>query len=392
MKKGAFFNLFNYLVSIFSMVGYLLFSSINTIAADWGLPYSTIGKINFTGYLFYTLIALFLGSLGDRYGYKRILFPSMFFFTVISLSGMLVYGSNSLVFLYLFAIAIYSYFGLFYPLVEGLLSRAEKLEKIEPSLTTTRFTLSWSSGNMLGMAFGPYLIQKSPFSVFSIAALVSFLGGLIVYRHTNKYGERIPFKGHPALFQKHKEVDFPKIALYRKTYRFSLVLAAMVFSSVISLFPKLISMSGISLENAGFLVVVGNIAVFLTFILMTRYRFWVGNPRLSFVLILLFPLSIPLFFLNTGVWTFLLVALFSGINYSIPYTFAIFYGLNSPHEDHGKQGGLHETMIGISFGLGPLLSGYFLEIWPGLYGIGILVVFLSAISVANQFLFMKRVK
>ncbi|AKI96901.1 MFS transporter [Kosmotoga pacifica] len=392
MRKGSFFNIFNYLISLFSAAGYLLFSSINTIAADWGLSYSTIGKINFAGYIFYTLIALFLGSLGDRYGYKKILYPSMFAFSLVTISGLLVYSSHSVLFLYLFAILVYSYFGLFYPLVEGLLSRAEKLEGIEPSLTTTRFTLSWSSGNMLGMAFGPYLIQKTPSAVFLIVTAISLFGGTIVLRHYRSFGERLPFNVHKSLLQKPKAIDFPKINLYRKTYRLSLVLTAMLFSSVISLFPKLMAMSDISLENAGFLVVAGNVAVFLTFILMGKFRFWVGNPGISMVLIMLFPLSIPLYFLKTSVLTFFLVALFTGINYSIPYTFAIFYGLNSPNEDHGKQGGLHETMIGLSFGFGPLLSGYFLEFWPGLYGMGILAIILATVSVINQLAFLKRVK
>lgn len=104
-----------------------------------------------------------------------------------------------------------------------------------------------------------------------------------------------------------------------------------------------------------------------------------------------FVAAITTFFMPETALTFFLSTLFSGATYAVPYTFAIFYGLNSQDDDHGKQGGFHESMVGVIFGVGPLLGGYFLQVWTSLKSMGIMASVLMTVIIVSQMTFIKRI-
>ncbi len=385
----SFFHAFNFYAFSFSILLYLLTSSINTKAAEWGLSYLAIGLMNFLGCLFYVFSALVFGRMGDRTGFKRNLSSGMIIMAISLVYGFFWAHPIDLV---VSAIGMNIFFGFFFPSIEGLLSKSERAEGVDPAATVIRFVLSWSAGNMLGMALGPFLIQRYPIAVFAYGILLSLFGAIHIRYHMKKYGELLPGPYDSRLKESFGKIDLPNIRDYRRVYRVTFLLAGVIYTSGMALFPKLISSTGIPLESVGFLTVGANIGVFLSFIFMSFFRFWVGSPRASlFIMTAVFVAAITTFFMPETALTFFLSTLFSGATYAVPYTFAIFYGLNSQDDDHGKQGGFHESMVGVIFGVGPLLGGYFLQVWTSLKSMGIMASVLMTVIIVSQMTFIKRI-
>ncbi|GAB4262828.1 MAG: hypothetical protein Kow0092_13350 [Deferrisomatales bacterium] len=381
------FHRFHLLAHLFSVLLFLLSSSINTVAAAWGLSYLVIGLINLTGAAAYVVSSLYLGHWGDRLGYKRVLAGALTLFAAFLWGG---FFWSEPAHLFLFAVGVNGFFGVFFPTVEGLLSSQEKREGVDPVATTVRFTLSWSSGNALGMALGPYLIQRLPPVVFGFGIALCLAAAAGVFRHRKRHGDSLPGPYPVRLRRAPAPVDLPRIGLYRRAYRLTFLLSGIVYSAVMALFPKLMALYAVPLDRAGFIVVGVNLGVFATFAVLGSFRRWVGAPRLCFWLLLVFPLGAASFWLPPSVPAFFGMALLVGVTYAVPYTFALFYGLNSPDEDHGRQGSYHEAIVGVIFGLGPLLGGLFLDLWPDPRSLGAMAAGLWLASLANQVNFLRK--
>jgi len=372
----------------FSILSYLLTSAINSIAAKWGLPFSTIGMINFVGALSYITASLSLGRMGDRVGQKKLLIFATMIFGGFNVLGF--FWSN-VAELFAFSIGLNFFFGTFFPQIEGLLSKREKQIGIDPAMTINRFTLSWSVGNIIGMALGPFLIVKYPYITFGYGIILSFVASYILRHDFIKRGESIHFEPANSLKIPSKPIDFPKINLYRKVYRSTLFLSGLIYSAVLSLFPKVISMSGLPISLSGFLIVGANIGVLITFLVLGRFKIWVANPEISMIFLVAFPITVFLIFMPVSPMVFFLISLFAGMSYAVPYTYAIFYGLNSQDADEGKQGGFHEAIIGMIFGIGPLLGGLAIQLTSGLKGLGIMALGILVAIACIQIWFIRKI-
>lgn len=366
----------------------MLLSSMNTRAASWDLSYTLIGLINFLGSLVYIFATLTLGHLGDRIGHKKMLMYDMFYFSVFMVMG---FFWSKVWHLFVFSMGMNLFFGTFFPSLEGLLSSKEEARGINPTAITTRFILSWSTGNVIGLAFGPYLIQNVPYVVFSFGILLCIFSAMNIWKHIGKYGEKIPGPFSKKLFGKPLSYGINRGKLYRKNYRITFVLGGLIYTAVITLFPKLISLHDLALERTGFLVVGANLSVVLTFVLLSTVNVWIGKPKISFLFLSVFPITGIILFLQPSAFLFLIISLLAGASYAVPYTFAIFYGLHTAKKEHGKQGGFHEAMVGVIFGFGPLLGGLFLDMWSNLKSLGILVFILFSIVLIVQINFLKKV-
>ncbi|MHB8764865.1 MAG: MFS transporter, partial [Deferrisomatales bacterium] len=385
--RGGYFHRFHLLTGLLSVLLLLLISSLNTVAAAWGLSYLLIGGLNGAGAVAYVASTLCFGRLGDRAGFKRVIFASLVAFGFFLVSGFFWHRWWHLV---AFAVGTNLFFGAFYPNVEGLLSSRERAQGVDPAATLVRFTLAWSFGNIFGMAFGPWLIQRYPASVFLIGMAAAFGSAAVVRSHLRRHGDALPGPYPAALIRPAAAVDLPRLPLYRGAYRLTFLLGGIVYTAVLALLPKLMALHGLPLERVGFTVAGANVGVFLTFIGLGRFRGWVGEPRVALVLLGSFPLTAASFFLPPSPLAFLATAVLAGVNYAVAYTFALFYGLNSPDGDHGEQGGFHEALVGLMFGLGPLLGGACLEAWPDLRSLGVLALALLGAALAVQLRFLGR--
>jgi len=232
-----------------------------------------------------------------------------------------------------------------------------------------------------------------PKVVFMFGILLSLMSSVMIFRSRKKWGESLPGPYSEKLKKPMPQADLPKIKEYRRSYRLAFLLAGIIYTSGMALFPKLISASGLPLENIGFLTVGANVGVFLSFIFMSRFKFWIGNPGKALILMMvIFSTAVLSFFMPQTAPVFFAVTFLCGTTYAVPYIFAIFYGLNSQENDHGKQGGVHESMVGIIFGVGPLIGGYFLQVWPDLKSVGVMTLILISVIFINQIRFIRKVK
>jgi MFS family permease len=379
------FGLIHAVVFLYSLLLWLLLAAWNTRAASWEMGYAAVGMLNFVSYMAYVASALTLGHLGDRIGFKRPLAVGSLALAAILPLGFFWTAPWTL---FLTASLVLVFYGFFYPSVEGLLSHQEARVGVHPFSTTARFSLSWSSGNIAGMLFGPWLIEKSPKAVFVAGIALSLAAAATLWRHWSKHGDRLPrptsagFAGDSA-----KGLGRERITGLRLGARAALLLGSLAFVGTMMLFPKLLSASGVPLANVGFIAAFGNLGVFVTFLALLPTRFWIGRPVLCAGLCAgaLALFGITLAAARTPA-VFALAVGFGGAAYAMPYTFALFYGLATPDADNAKQGAIHETLIGLSQGLGPLGAGLLLGAGAGLPGMGLLIVGLGALSLVLQML------
>ncbi|MGC8545519.1 MAG: MFS transporter [Athalassotoga sp.] len=383
------FHIYHLFSNTYSILLYLLITSINAIAAQWNLSFFTIGILNFVGALFYVIASLFFGRIGDRIGQKKVLIFSVFLFLIFSIYGFFL---SNILDLFIFTMGFNFFFGTFFPQIEGLLSKREKELGIDPVNTINRFTISWSLGNIIGVAMGPFLIIKFPYVVFGYGIVLNLSSYLILKKDFARHGESISFEPSPELKKSSNTIDFPKISLYRTVYRSTYFLLGLIYSAIIPLFPKLINMNGLPIGITGFIIVGTNIGVVLTFILLERLKSWVGNPKTAAIFLIVFPLMTLFIFMRPTPVIFFVISFLAGMSYAIPYTYAIFYGLNSQKADHGKQGGFHEAITGLTTGIGPLLGGLALQISNGLMGLGFMAIFILVTISAIQLWFIKKTK
>ncbi len=385
MIKGKY-HVYHLITNNFSILMYLLLSSVNTLAAKWGLSFFFIGLMNFTGALSYIATSFALGRLGDKYGHKKVISYALLVFAIFSALGFLL--SNT-VELFIFVVGINVFFGTFFPQIEGLLSKQEKSLGIDTANTIQRFNLSWSTGNIVGIILGPFLISKVPYVVFAFSIFLNLVAYFIIKKDMSKHGESVNFI--PSMKIKHtSNVRIPDIKLYRRVYRLTLVFSGLTYAAFLSLFPKMAAFSGIPISISGFLAAGANLGVLISFIVLGKIRIWVGEPLKAFVLMMGFPVEVILLFVHPSIGQFFFLAFFAGVSYAVPYTYAIFYALNSYGNEHSKQGGFHEATIGTLSAFGPLLGGLSIQTAHGMIGLGIMALLLLSLVVIVQIRFIRH--
>lgn len=377
------FGLAHVLTFAFSALLWLLIAAWNTRAAALGMGYAAVGALNFTAYAAYVASALTLGHLGDRMGFKRPLAWALCGLAAVLLTG---YFWSAPWMLFVSACGINVFYGYFYPTVEGLLSRMEKTEGVHAYSTTARYSLSWSSGNVLGMVFGPWLIQNQGWLVFTGGILLCLTGAGLLTAHERRHGARMPVGGLLAFRPGPELAASPeRLAHLRLGARAALLAGSTAFFGAMLLYPKILSDSGVPLAHVGLIAAFGNLAVFAAFLVLLPTRFWIGRPGLcallSSSLLLIFGLAL---LLAKTPAPFAFTAALGGLAYAVPYTFALFYGLATPDADNARQGAIHETLIGVSLGVGPLMAGTLLSLGRGPWVLGVMVLALGVLSLVVQ--------
>lgn len=387
-NKKSIFHFYHLVALLVSIQAYLFSSFINSTAAKWNFSFSKIGWLNFITYFAYALASITIGHFGDKIGYKKVISILFSYLFLVSILGFFV--RNSII-LHIFALAQGVFFGSFFPQIEGLIAKSETLLSINPPSITGRFTLSWSTGNIFGMAFGPYFTVHAKYAMFIYGLTLSTALSLLIYLDTKSNGALINF--HPIeKLRKHGNnslivKDKNRMERLRLEYRIILFLSGLIYTSVLADFPKLITLAGLQLSKSGFLTVGANIGVLLIFVFLQYWKKWIGNEKICALLLLVVPTTGILALYAKNAILFFLTAFTAGCSYAIPYTFAIFYGLLSTSHDHGKQGALHEMVIGLLFGIGPLVGGFFLDIFNDSLGLTLLSFVLTLLIYSTQLFF-----
>ncbi|MGC8903227.1 MAG: MFS transporter [Fervidobacterium sp.] len=387
--KGTF-HLYHVISFFISINAYLFSTFLNSTAAKLEFTFFEIGLLNLFASIIYALSSVTLGSYGHKTGYKKTMMILFFYLLGVSFFGFSITDKISL---YTFGALQGAFFGAFFPQVEGLIAKSESTLDIDPPSITGRFTLSWSSGNIIGVAFGPYLTIKAAPVIFLYGIILSTILIFVIIRDIRS-GDTIKFNPKASLLLHLENSAVVKnkmrMRIYRLEYRIILFLGGLIYTSVLAHFPKLLNLSKIDISHAGFLTVGANIGVLITFLVLQYWKSWVGNELISAALLSVVPLTGISVLLSKIPVMFFLTAFLAGCSYAVPYTLAIFYGLLSAQEEHGKQGALHEMVIGLLFGVGPFVGGVFLDWFKNTIGLAILSFLLSVFIYFVQIIFNLR--
>ncbi len=368
----------------------MLQAAWNTRAAAWGMSPLFIGFLNFASYIFYVASAILVAPRTDKLGAKRPMAAGLALFAVALLTG-LFWSSPA----WLFVTAGLStlFYGFFFPCAEGLFSRMEAMEGADPAGTTSRFSLSYSAGNIFGMVSGPALITAHPSWMFAGGTALCLVLSASVALHFKRHGERLPGsygKAYGAEGGGGGEAAITARRL-RGAARAGLFIATLAFFGMMFLYPKIMLSQGFPAGSVGLYAAWGNLAVFSVFLVMARARFWIGRPAITSALsALALAVFAAAFVLPASAFVFALIPALGGIAYAVAYTFAIYYGLHTPDADNAKQGAIHETLIGLGIGAGPLAAGALMGFCGSWRVLGLLCALLAAASWAAQTVLAKR--
>lgn len=366
-----------------SVVYLALVTGLNTAMVLATLSLRETGLANALGFVAYVLAAASGGRLADRFGPKRVLLVASGVFAVLVPAGLAARSFATLA----VAVGVLSgCFGVFYPTVEGLLARGEARLGIDPGQTVSRFCLTWSSANMVGMVLGPFLAAEAPAVLFAGAALVVAAGAVATALSLRAHGEDLPGPAPAVLRQgaAHPRPRPQRRQLLLRGARIGLFCAATALAAVLVMLPQLAAGGRIAAAEAGWVGMGANMAVFVTFVLFASWKPWVDRPWVALApLLLTFPACVAAFARPVtagGLWLAMLLA---GANYAIPYAYAIHYALDTDR-GHGAEGGWHEAVIGSSYIVGPLLAGALMQEYGPQRGLALLLAGLAAVALVAQ--------
>jgi predicted MFS family arabinose efflux permease len=379
------FGLFHLVVFLLSALLWMLQAAWNTQAAAWGMAPVSIGLLNFVSYLIYVISALALAPKSDRWGSKRPMAAGLSLFAVALVTGLFW---SSPAWLFLTAGLATFFYGFFFPCAEGLFSRMEAREGADPAGTTARFSLSYSAGNIFGMISGPALVIGHPSFIFLGGAALCLALSAAVALHFKRHGEKLPGsygRAHEIIGDPGGEAAAHTARRLRGAARVGLLLATLAFFGMMFLYPKIMLTEGVEAKSVGLYAAWGNLAVFAVFLVMARTRFWIGRPAVTSSLSALALAAFSAaFILPSSRLLFALIPALGGIAYAVPYTFAIYYGLHTPDADNAKQGAIHETLIGLGIGTGPLAAGALMGAAGSWRVLGLLIAVLAVLSFVLQ--------
>ncbi len=385
------FGLFHLVVFLLSALLWMLQGAWNTRAAAWDMSPLSIGLLNFVSYILYVASALLVAPRSDKWGAKKPMAMGLALFAAALLTGLLW---TSPAWLFVTAGLSTVFYGFFFPCAEGLFSRMEAMEGADPAGTTSRFSLSYSAGNIFGMVSGPALIIAHPGWIFAGGTALCLALSASVALHFRRHGERLPGAYGKASRSEDAATATRAATTARRlrgAARAGLLAATLAFFGMMFLYPKIMLSQGFSAGSVGLYAAWGNIAVFFVFLVMARARFWIGRPAItSAVSSLALALFAAAFAMPLSPFVFALIPALGGTAYAVAYTFAIYYGLHTPDADNAKQGAIHETLIGLGIGTGPLAAGALMGVCGSWRALGILCALLAAASWAAQAFLARR--
>jgi MFS family permease len=317
--------------------------AVPLFALHLGATYDELGLIGAVSFLVYSLGSIVSGRLSERLGYRH----TMIVASVFAVPILILFNFTSTVIqiLLLSGVIRLSLAGL-WPPMQAWLGRGK--DGSELLKTLGKYNVCWGLGIFVGPLVGGALYgvgTNTPFiSVAILMGLISLL--LITLRVHDRKGEELP--KDPTQRQSYARRFLP-IAL---TANFAGFFSA---GAVRALFPKLTSDLGMSSDTLGILLSLIGVAQVIVFILVTRNSRWEFKfgPLATMQILAAFGLLF-LVFGDTTI-AFAISMLLLGAALGTTFTASIFYSLLSG--GGGRRTGIHESIIGGGYFLGPLVGG-----------------------------------
>jgi DHA1 family multidrug resistance protein-like MFS transporter/DHA1 family quinolone resistance protein-like MFS transporter len=242
----------------------------------------------------------------------------------------------------------------FWPSFETLL-QAPSLREAQTRMSL--FNVGWTTGSIFGSAIGGFLYSPHSAFPFRLAAVVFLMNALFLawrYRHGLPVSAAF---GEADSASSHANVSAPRRVGYMRLAWFANFTLFFGVFSLSTIFPKLARSLGAADSRIGLCLSFLMIAQGSSFALLSRDTRWQFRivPLLAAQAVVL--IGMGGFVYGGSLWIF--AACFSVIGFArgLTYSASLLYGL-ADHENHSRNLGIHECLIGVGSILGPLISGW----------------------------------
>jgi MFS family permease len=312
------------------------------------------------------------GYLGDRFGKRRLYLLSIF---AVGFATLLLAATNTIEGIVAVQVVLGIGVSLFWPISEALVSEISSLH--ERTSAIGMYAVAWGAGFLIGPFIGGIIAEVAGFqSTFCIAGvLILITAGLSL---VTIRGELKPHSGIKRTSARPSwEVVSTVLPMLLVQIPYAIVLAF-----VVSIFPGYAVQSGLTPSEVGFLLSGFGFVRTIVFSLSGRLERIGERKSVAFAFLGTIPvlLLIPL---NRSFIGFLVDSCLMGALIGIIYPQTVAYvSKRSPSENLGFAIGAYETIFGIGFAAGPLLSGSIAQTLGPDFALFVLaVVALSAIPV-----------
>jgi len=345
---------------------------IPAFAESLGAGYLELGLIGTVRALPYTFLPVVAGYLGDRLGRRRLYLLSIF---AVGSATLLLAATGTIEGILAVQVILGIGLSLFWPISEALVSEISSAQ--ERASAIGMYAVAWGAGFLIGPFIGGVIAEVAGFqSTFFVAGVLLLItAGLSVVTirgEQRQHGdaEQVPARPSWELIS----AVLPMLIVQ--------VPYAIVLAFVVSIFPGYAIESGLTPSEVGLLLSGFGFVRMMVFSLSGRLgrigeRKSIGLAFLGMIpVLLLIPLNRSFIGLLADSC---LIGAFIGIIY--PQTIA-YVSKRAPSQNLGFAIGAYETIFGVGFAVGPILSGFVAQIaGPDFALLVLAVVAFSAIPV-----------
>jgi len=357
-------------LSVFSAsIGIAYVYLIPAFAEQLGAGYLDLGLIGTIRSLPYTFLPVIAGHLGDRLGRPRLYLLSVF---AVGSATLLLGATHTIHGILAVQVLLGIGHSLFWPISEALVSEISPLQ--ERASAFGRYAVAWGSGFLVGPLIGGIIAEAGGFQfAFLIAGIL-----ILTTAGASVLAIRGGQKRQPGARLASAK---PSWKLISSVLPMLLVQVpyAIVLAFVVSIFPGYAVESGLTLPEVGILLSGFGFVRTVVFSLAGRMgrmgeRKSIGSAFLGMAIVLLLMLFDRSFIALLA--DSCLIGAFIGIIY--PQTLA-YVSKRSPTENLGFAIGAYETIFGIGFAVGPILSGFVAQT----AGVNFALLILAVIALAT---------
>ena len=345
---------------------------IPAFAEGLGAGYLELGLIGTVRALPYTFLPVIAGYLGDRFGRRRLYLLSIF---AVGSATLLLAATGTIEGILAVQVVLGIGLSLFWPISEALVSEISSAQ--ERASAIGMYAVAWGAGFLIGPFIGGVIAEVAGFqSTFFVAGVLLLItAGLSVVTirgEQRRHGDTEQAPARPSW-----ELVSAVLPMLIVQVPYAIVLAF-----VVSIFPGYAIESGLTPSEVGLLLSGFGFARTMVFSLSGRLGRIGERKSIGFAFLGMIPvlLLIPLNRSFIGLLAdSCLIGAFIGIIY--PQTIA-YVSKRAPSQNLGFAIGAYETIFGVGFAVGPILSGFVAQIaGPDFALLVLAVVAFSAIPV-----------
>jgi len=315
-------------------------------------------------YMFSPIIG---GKISDKIGRRKSLIGAMISYVAI----LALYPQPFIIPLHLILIRALEgfFFGLFYPTIEAMVS---ELAPESQGAVLGNFSTAWSAG----MVMSPFVIAYMAVnygnvtSIYVVMAVELIALALVSFTVRDYVLEEVLSEEEKKQLAVVTAEEVPGDV--RTSHRFigaslALMLFGFISTVLLGLFPTYIErLPGFTTEDFGNLLLVWNLTRTISFLVCARLPHReMGNVMLMGALLL--SVSMPLLAFFVDFWLFAVAMVLSGVGVGFNYLGGLYTVVSATKSEKGSFAGIGESLAGIGFFLGPIVSGWFADFnmtWP----------------------------